>query len=190
MFAYRRVTQSLCCVALLGIIASPVLSAQPTVAAKKQKIFDVKLTEENRLQGQVVTAAGAPEANVRVILSQEKTGFRAQTKTDSKGRFAMTVKRSGAYRVLVGKRSFTIRVWRAKVAPPTSKSGLLCVTGGTTVRGQLLGTGGTSPMVGFLSNPLVIGAAIATAIAVPVAVDDDDDEAGFAGGGGAGEPAS
>ena len=99
-------------------------------------------------------------------------------------------------------RLFTIRAWQSRLAPPTSKMGLLCVTD-DVVRGQLRQhrlsrLNASHPhLMSFLTNPVVIGLDVASAIALPIALDDDDDTAipggqGLLldGGSGDGEPAS
>lgn len=104
--------------------------------------FDVK-TVNGQLLGQVMTAAGTPEVGVQVSLLSAKT-MAGKTITDKQGRFSVPVNASGAYRVAVGSRSFDVRAWQPEVAPPSAKSGLLCVTK-QVVRGQCGGCGAVGP---------------------------------------------
>ena len=81
-----------------------------------------------------------------------------------------------------------VRLWAANTAPPSAVAGFTHVDGAVQ-RGQCTvdsctGTcGGTCGAckgkcgpLGLLMNPWVIGAAVAAAIAIPLAVNDDDDD--------------
>lgn len=130
MFAKNRCAQVLTCIAALGMAVSPVLGATPNVTqtqtARTASVFDVK-TSQGHLFGQVVNPTGKPEVGVDVALTSQNNVI-GRTKTDQFGRFAMPLNATGVYRVAVGQRSFDIRAWQPEVAPPTAKTGLMCVT--------------------------------------------------------------
>ena len=180
MFATYRYARVLACVAAFGMLISPLLGAQPVGKPAISGVFNVKLAEGGKLIGQVVNAAGNPQAGVRVIVASKKTASVAETRTDELGRFSLVLPESGVYRVAVSDRLFTIRAWEAELAPPTSRMGLLCVTD-DVVRGKFNRQSRLADshphLVSLLTNPVVIGLGVASAIALPIALDDNDDPA-------------
>lgn len=202
-----RFGRILVCLACVSMAVTPTMAANPVSAARiaATQVFDVSLSPDGKIGGQVVSAAGKAEADQQVVVTREGK-LVAATQTNNEGHFTVAVPRAGVYGVAVADRAFTVRAWQAKAAPPKAHSGLLCVVS-DTVRGQYnapdtcatdcgpygAGYGGAGLRSGclrFLSNPVVLGLGIATAIALPIALDDDDDNGGGMGNGGAGEPAS
>lgn len=130
MFAKNRCAQVLTCIAALGMAVSPVLGATPNItqtqAQTTASVFDVK-TSQGHLFGQVVNPTGKAEVGVDVSLTSQNKVV-GKTKTDQFGRFAVPLNTTGVYRVAIGQRAFDIRAWQPEVAPPTAKTGLMCVT--------------------------------------------------------------
>ena len=142
MFAMNRYARFLTCVAVFGMVAAPVLGAAPIEVKTKQTqaptVFDVQTTQ-GHLIGQVVKSTGTPEVGVEVTLLSSKNVL-GKTKTNEQGQFAVPVAKSGVYQVAVGDRSFAVRAWQPKTAPPNARTSLLCVAQ-DVVRGQCGGCG-------------------------------------------------
>jgi hypothetical protein len=167
----------LSCIAAMAMLASPLVAAEkashPTRAGQ---VYDVTISKQGNLVGQVVSAAGQPKASAEVVaVANQRIVARAQT--DARGVFQLPVQSGGVYQINLADQTFTIRAWSAELAPPSTRDALLCVTPDETVRGQSRGRG--RGLACFLTNPLVIGLSVAAAIAIPIVVDevdDDDDE--------------
>ena len=163
--------------------------AEPTTPLR---ISDVALAAGNTLTGQLVDSQGQPLAQQAVYL-QRNGQVVAKVVTNEVGQFQAGQLQGGLYHVATSTTQGTYRVWADQTAPPAAATGVLLVDNGQVLRGQcadgcstagvpghVLGQGGfpVAPggggMLGFLANPWVIGAAVAAAIAIPLAVDDDD----------------
>jgi len=167
------------CLALVAVSCPQLLVAAQQAAGQSPGVIDVQLHRGNQgpvLIGQVVNQQGTPEAGVKVELL---SGGRkvASTKTDRRGCFAFIGVQGGVYQLAAAKGQGTYRVWKPGTAPPTAQPGAVVVAGKDLVRGQLLPYQGAG-LRALLTNPLVIAAVVATAVAVPVAIANaDDDEA-------------
>ena len=182
--ALQRSMLVLGCVGMI-IPRSCLLAQQPAESV----ITDIALNAQSVLQGRVVDAQGQPVSGVNVVMKANET-IVVETQTDVSGEFNVNSLRGGFYQLSVNNVSQNVRVWTPNTAPPTATDGLT-VTLGTVQRGQgctvdsCTGTcGGTCAActgcgpLGFLLNPFVIGAAVAAAIAIPLALNDDDDDDG------------
>ena len=151
----------------------PVVARSAAAAVAPQ---DVALAEGGVLTGQVVNTAGKPQAMAPVSLS---TGGKeiARATTDAKGQFRVASLKGGVYQVATNGNQGVYRFWAPRTAPPTSLNGLNMVSGDQVVRGQMGGGGGPLSSAGqwIAEHPIITAGAIATAIAVPLALDDDDD---------------
>ena len=146
----------------LGLcLPAPLLASGP---ARGPVATDVALQEGGVLVGQVVSPQGTGMAGISVMLrSQGKT---VQTVTTGKeGYFAAKGLRGGVYQLVAQDGHGVYRVWTRGTAPPIAQQGAVLVVGDEVLRGQAPG-----PWKTFLTNPLVIGAVVATAVAVPVAI--------------------
>jgi hypothetical protein len=149
----------------------PVAPRSAAVAVAPQ---DVALAEGGVLTGQVVNTAGKPQAMAPVSLS---TGGKeiARATTDAKGQFRVASLKGGVYQVATNGNQGVYRFWAPRTAPPSSLSGLNMVSGDQVVRGQMGGGPLASAGQWIAEHPIITAGAIATAIAVPLALDDDDD---------------
>jgi hypothetical protein len=129
-------------------------------------IADVALAEGGLLVGQVVDPQGAPKANLRISLQDSQNKEVATAKTDQQGAFAISGLKGGVYQVVTPQGRRVYRLWSPGMAPPSAQRGTLIVLGDELARGAASRGG----MRAFLTNPIVIGGAVATAIAVPVAI--------------------
>jgi hypothetical protein len=154
--AIRRFVVSLAVVGMC--LPSVAFAASPEAPV----VTDVKLQEGVVLVGFAVDDQGAPMAGIPVSLRSNGQEL-AVGVTNPDGIFAFRGVHQGIYQVASGKSVGTFRVWTVETAPPAAQQAALVVVTDGVVRGQ-------SRMGSILTNPLVIGAGIATAIAVPVAV--------------------
>jgi Carboxypeptidase regulatory-like domain len=140
--------------------------AEPRNAAGVIAIYDVALRPGGVLQGQVVDPQGRPAAATRVVLAQEGKPT-AATQTDAQGRFTFTGLKGGVYQLATAQGGGMYRLWTPGAAPPAAHADALVVSGDAVVRGGM-GNGG---VLSFLANPWVLGAMVAAAIAIPLALD-------------------
>jgi len=126
-------------------------------------VIDVALQQGGTFQGQVLDSQGLPLANTKVSLVQNEVEV-ASTVTDADGRFSASGLRGGIFVVIAGQGAGVYRLWAANTAPPTAQASALVVSNGEIVRGE------DGSIVYWLTNPWVLAAIVATAIALPIAL--------------------
>ncbi len=131
--------------------------------------IDLELRPGGVLVGQVIDAHGVPQPATPVSVRLVGREL-ASTVTNRAGWFSVRGLRGGMYEVLAGRAGAAIRVWAPGTAPPTAQRTALIVAGGA-VRGQ------HGPVGYWLCNPLIVGAIVAAAIAIPVAIHNNRAEA-------------
>jgi hypothetical protein len=148
-------------------LSTACLAAGP---AAKPAVIDVALKDGGVLLGQVVDPQGKGLQNTNVALRHYDREVVAAS-TGAEGYFAIKNVRGGVYQIASGDGIGVYRLWAPGTAPPSAQEGALLVANDTVVRGQQPGSAppGTR-LKNFVSNPLVIGGVVATAIAVPVAL--------------------
>jgi hypothetical protein len=147
----------------------------PTVAfaagpPAKPAVVDVALRDGGILLGQVVDPQGKGIQGTTVALRHYDREV-VKTSTGAEGYFAVKEVRGGVYQIASGDGIGVYRLWAPGTAPPSAQEGALLVANDTVVRGQQPNY--IPPGAKFktlLSNPLVIGGIVATAVAVPVAI--------------------
>jgi hypothetical protein len=130
-------------------------------------IIDVALHQDGTLRGQVLDVQGIPAAETTVAVVHQGEVV-ATVRTDRQGRYSVDGLKTGLYQVVTDQGITVCRVWNAKVAPPSAQTEALVIDGTHVMRGHL---GGRS-LGALLSNPWVLGAIVAAAIAIPLALDD------------------
>jgi hypothetical protein len=129
-------------------------------AAPPPAAVDVSLSDGGILHGQLVDLQGGSVANSLVtVKSQDQEVARATT--TSEGRFTVQGLRGGVYQVAAGTGQGIYHLWAVNTAPPSAQKGAIVYTQCPQER---------STWKMLLTNPIVIGAAVATAIAVPIAL--------------------
>jgi hypothetical protein len=156
--------------------------SQETRAATGAAIHDIALGQGGMLVGQILDDSLQPMRGAAVQI--RKNGqTTAATSTDANGVFAVAGLRGGVHQVVAGDSVQNCRLWAPGTAPPHSTTYLRFIPGQQDlVRGQWGPPPSSNTLAGWLTNPWVIAAVVATAIAVPVVLhnidDDDDDEDG------------
>jgi hypothetical protein len=148
-------------------VPSAAFAAAPQ-APQAPVVVDVRLREGGVLLGQVVDGQGTAQAGAPVMLRSGGKDL-VTANTDQLGLFAFRDLKQGVYQVASGKSVHNFRVWTAQTAPPVAQDGALVVVGDKLVRGQ-------HPLGSILTHPLLIGGAVAAAIAVPIAIANSDDD--------------
>ena len=175
--------QSLVWTACLGFLL-PIHLVQADEAAMKlarpgELVDDVAIDAAGRLNGRVLTVDGQAMVGAKVsLVKADETIVSATTNDD--GGFHFDGVSGGVYRMVAANRSVMIRAWSPEAAPPSARAETWIV-GGHLLRGQGCDSCGSAGCTGcgggpmsWLLSPWVIGAAIAAAIAIPLALDDDD----------------
>ncbi len=143
------------------LLPQPLLAAKPAPASPA---VDVALRDGGLLVGQVVDEQGVALASAPVSLRYQDRELVA-AKTNKDGSFGFKGLRGGVYQIVAAKGHGVYRAWSVGTAPPAAQEGALIVSGDPVVRGQAGGG-----FAAFITNPLVIAAVVATAVAVPVAI--------------------
>jgi hypothetical protein len=146
-----------------------------TPAPVQAHITDVQIRQDGSLLGMVLDRQGNPMPQTRLWISGNDQVL--ETITDHQGRFAIRDLRGGVYKVSTGAEQQVIRAWVADTAPPNALGGVTLIQG-DVVRGQPPYNPNVGPYDGAiwrtLTNPWVISAGVAAAIAIPLALDEDD----------------
>jgi hypothetical protein len=143
----------------------------------KPAVTDVALADGGLLQGQVVNPqSGVGAANMPVTLRMQDQ-IVATTTTDAAGRFAVQRLRGGVHQVIAGESQGIYRFWSPGTAPPSAQVNAVVYTQPITAANPSVPitytqAGGDGGFKMFLANPIVIGAVVATAIAVPVVLNN------------------
>jgi hypothetical protein len=160
-----------------------VTTGEATVArqqgASQPQVRDVELQQGGTLEGQVLDSQGVPLAETTVFVVRDGQAV-AATQTGASGWFSIADLRGGVYQVGTSQGGGVFRLWAPHTAPPAAAQQVLVVHGAVARGGFRHGlVGGGHGQFGgvfmnLLHNPWFVGGVIATAIALPIALDDDD----------------
>ena len=169
MRVFRATIVALAC---LGWLLPQQAFCAPDAAKKSARvqtpIVDVRTAADGALGGKLVDQSGKAMADQVVELHHAGKAI-MQTKTNKQGDFAFPRVRGGVYQIIIDDAGVGCRVWPDDVAPPAAREQLLVVVGAPVVRGQ-------QPIGAAFSSPLFVGAVLAAAIAIPVAVHNAKDD--------------
>ncbi|MBN1854823.1 MAG: hypothetical protein JW829_18970 [Pirellulales bacterium] len=149
--------------ACLGMVLPPMAMAAPPLPRTTP---DIALQQGGVLTGQVVDAQGIPQAKAPISIRQAGVEVSRVT-ADKEGHFKTSGLHGGVFHLVTTDGQAMYRVWTEGTAPPAAQKDALLVTG-NVVRGQWFGGGS------WLTNPWVLSAIVAAAIAIPIAVHDND----------------
>ena len=130
------------------------------------QIGDVAIRNDGVLAGQLVDGQNAPQSGVRVSILDMQNHEVAASITDNQGSFAIGGVRGGVYQVVTPQNRQIYRIWAPGIAPPSAQLGLLLIAPREAAGGEV----GDGMIKSFITNPLVIGGAVVTAVAVPVVI--------------------
>ena len=170
----RTLKSTLAALACLGMLAGPLMAADPDrslspPAAGRPRIHDIALDADRSLHGEVRDVDGKlqPDADVSLWLG---TVLVQRVRTGRWGRFAFRGLRGGSYEIRTSATRVTCRAWTAATAPPRAPTTILLLSNTGSVRGQ-------QPLAeAFVFNPFLMGALIAAAIAIPIALHNSDQD--------------
>ena len=136
------------------------------ITAAEVRPMDVVLATNNVLVGQVLDAQGLAVAETEVVVTQGKQEV-ARTLTNQLGEFAVTLPRGGVYLVVSNRSAQVVRTWTPAAAPPMAAERAVLAERDEVIRAQMGGS-----FLGNWGSPLalLVYAGIATAIAVPIAI--------------------
>lgn len=183
MLCQVRLPRPFICLLALAVAFAPTLAqAENAVLAEKKAAdalaVDVALHKDGLLIGQLVGASGKPSADATVRLTLAD-GRKAEAKTNADGGFAFKNVR-GVARLESDKTALMVRSWTSEAAPPSAAPAVLLVEGGEIARGQRyagpIANGTVSHTKRLFANPLFVAGAVATAVAIPVAIHNADDD--------------
>jgi hypothetical protein len=146
-------------------------------------VLDVALSDGGVLHGRVVNLQGSGIPGTPVTLKAGDRTVAAGT-TASDGSFHAEGLKGGMYQVVTVQGQGIYRVWSAGTAPPAAQSEAIIYTQNRAVDGRVVvytqnccndgccnnGCCDTGSLKMLLCNPIVIGGLVATAVAVPVAL--------------------
>ncbi|HBN77517.1 MAG TPA: hypothetical protein DD473_17250 [Planctomycetaceae bacterium] len=124
--------------ACLSLVLAPIFSTQAEVARTtktKSAVSDIALSNGGALNGKAVTGQGQALNGAKVSVRRNNEVV-ATTVTDADGKFTVAGLDTGIYELQAGEGKGVVRAWEGSVAPPTSKSNVLIVSGATTTRAQ------------------------------------------------------
>lgn len=165
---------------LVTILASLLVTPLPLAwgATGVNAAVDISLHNSAFVVGQLVSAEGKPVAGaeVRMTLADGRT---ATTQTDVQGGFAFRGATGAAYLTAYNAEQ-VVRVWDAKTAPPKAALAVLMVQHNEVARGQHYAGQDANNFINtskrLMANPLFVAGAVATAVAIPVAIHNSDDD--------------
>ncbi len=112
------------------------LISMASAANAQIPIVDVALTQDNVLQGQLVTKSGQPKSDSLVLVSNGQDAIRRATTSDQ-GVFAVNLHRGGIYVLSHGEAVAVVRAWTSQSAPPSATGGILVVSDERVSRAHL-----------------------------------------------------
>lgn len=193
MTVFRRCQITMALVSCVGFVipSSVAFGATPSMS----RVQDVSIGVGGALEGKVIDSSGHAVAGAKVRVRQASEVV-AEADTDADGSFVFEGLRGGVCQIETPGASRLFRLWAAKIAPPHAVETVLMVAKSEIVRGQCCTDATTSCTTSCGSTcegscttscndcsggcggnvwPLVLGAGVAAAIALPLALDDDDD---------------
>ncbi len=135
--------------------------------AKEVKPVDVSLADNGKLQGKLLDSQGKPVAGKAIAIHREGKQV-AVAKSSADGTFELSGVRGGLYTITSEHGGGLFRLWAPRTGPPSATDFAVVYNDSTIVRGNF-----GNPKR-WLQKPVLLGAGIAGAIALPIALHDDE----------------
>lgn len=160
------------------VTSSRDVSTQDTVVTISAPAADVELRQGGVLVGQVVAESGIGCGKTIVHLTNGRQSWQATTNAD--GWFRFVDLSGGTYQFRVEGQTQVLRAWSRGTAPPNASQGVLVTPASDVFRGQRVLSPNTNQFFRVakqrMTDPLVVGGVIVTAVAIPVAIHNSDDD--------------
>ncbi len=140
----------------------PVHLVAASSPGRSSSVQDVQLGGNGLLRGMCRDSSGRPLPGVPIVIRHQLRPVMT-VRTDSQGVFSVKEMRGGVYQFEAPDAVSVVRVWAEGTAPPQAKEAVTLVSEPDRVRAQ-------RPFAEVITNPLVVAAVIAAAIAIPIAV--------------------
>ncbi len=168
----RCLRAGLVTLSLFGLTLPQASAAEPgrlTGMMMPPTVRDISLNSRGVLHGLVYDRQAQPRAEIAVGLRHDGRLI-GQATTDANGRFQFAGLRGGTYHVVTIDSSVVCRVWTADAAPPAAEKAVVVVSQVGLVRGQ-------QPLDElFVFHPVLMGALVAAAVAIPIAIRNSGDD--------------
>ena len=164
----KQVRRTVIVLSVFGMLCPSITIAnEPLTSALK--VHDVQLTENGKLPIVVVNAQGKPQPNVTFEITRAGDAECITGVTGEAGEYQVEGLKGGVYQIRTDQGLCACRVWTHQAAPPTSAKSLLLVND-RVVRGQ-------RPISElFRSDPILMTAIVAAAIAIPIVIHQTRDK--------------
>lgn len=176
----RMKTSRCVCLSLIGslvmsavvpgvVLAGETVEAAPQVSAEAKaerlKPVDVSLAEDGKLRGVLLDSQGEPVVDQQVVIYRDGEEV-ASSKSNGEGAFELDGIKGGLLAIASEEGGGMFRVWTSHTAPPSAKDVAVVYHDASIVRGN----GPRS----WIKKPVLIGAAIAGAVILPIALHDNE----------------
>ena len=141
-------------VAIQPLSANDILPHRPAT-------LDTSAQSDGMIRGRLVDPRGNGVSQSMLRLHQGNQVF-AKAETDASGRFVIPSPPPGGYQLTDGRWVQSLRIWAPGTAPPAAGQEILIVAPGPVIAGQV------APLRYWMSNPNVMLATAAIAIAIPI----------------------
>jgi hypothetical protein len=153
MKAVQVVRATMVSMALVSLcVPSVAFAIEP---AAQPAVIDIALADGGTLHGRAIDLQGGEVTGIPVSLQTQDQRV-VSTTTAKDGRFVVQGLRGGVYQVAVGQGHGTYRLWSPGTAPPSALNDAVVYTDGEVKK--------------VLTNPFVMGCALAAAVAIPLAL--------------------
>ncbi len=171
MLRFRIASRVVGVISAAGLLAGSLSTARS--ADTDLPIIDVALQSEGCFVGRVTSSDGQPQPNAAFAIYSNR-GEVARGCADPQGLVTVHGLQGGVYQLVVGTESHLLRLWSDGTAPPSAIREVLLVQEASVVRAQWAAPRRLNNLARRIKfgarNPLVFGAVLTTAVAVPVIV--------------------
>jgi hypothetical protein len=173
MICSPQLRQILVSMLVLSLLA-PASASAAAPADVPQHAADIALAAGGEFRGRVLDRNGRPSSDCEIRISHGRQCV-ACVRSGQQGEYVVTGLRGGLHSIATPDGATLCRFWAPGSAPPHAAQQLLLVSGDAALRGNCDKRYAVS---GMLSNPWLLIAAGAVAIAVPVALNGNGTDRG------------